>query len=74
MKVRFLTKWRGFEAGDETEIDAWLVGTLVDHRVVECVESAAEVECATESAPENAMANPKPRKRKRAPRKKKEGE
>ena len=74
MKVRFLTKWRGFEAGDETELDTWLVGTLAGHGIVERVETAAEVECATESAPENAMATPKPRKRKRAPRKKKEGE
>lgn len=73
MRVEFLVKWRGFVIGDEHDMDPWLGDTLVAHGIVKELE--AVVECAAEVPAENTMANPGPRKRKRAPRKrKKEGE
>jgi hypothetical protein len=67
-RVKFLKPWRRYRPGDSGVMIVELARTLMDHGIVEWADGAG-VESMTLEAPENAMANPAPKRRRGRPKK-----
>ena len=66
-RIRLLTRWRRYAAGDDVELDDYIATTLIDNGVAEPFDAAQDgPECMAVEAPERAVQRrPRPRRRKK---------